>query len=97
MEQVGSGAPHTTVEPSGGVVGLIPLDTDEGRCPLDNPCEMLMKASLLLLVLLSTSVVVLVHPVVRYEYLHLIVKGFGCCGKSAIDSTRNLASCPLCN
>ena len=34
---------------SGGVVGLIQLNTDEGRCPLDNPSERLTKPSLLLL------------------------------------------------
>ena len=48
----------TTVEPPGGVVGLIQQSTYEGRCPLDNPCEMLTKASLLLLVVVVVVVVV---------------------------------------
>ena len=33
----GSGMPDTTVEPSGGGVGLIQPKTDEGRCLLGNP------------------------------------------------------------
>ena len=41
--------PYTTVEPSGGVVGLIQRKTDEGRCLLENYGEMLTKAALLLL------------------------------------------------
>ena len=41
--------PDNTVEPSGGVVGLIQQNTDEGRCLLENPSEMLTKAALLLL------------------------------------------------
>ena len=45
----GSGTPDTTVEPSGCVIGLIQQNTDEGRCPLDNPSVMLTKAALLLL------------------------------------------------
>ena len=49
MEGVGSGMPDTTVEPSGGVVGLNKWHTDERRCLLENPSEMLTKADLLLL------------------------------------------------
>ena len=45
----GPGTPDTTVEPSGGVMGLIQQNTDEGRCLLDNPSEILTEASLLLL------------------------------------------------
>ena len=45
----GSGMPDTTVEPSGGVMGLIQWNTNEGRCLLENPSEMLMKAALLVL------------------------------------------------
>src|SRR4029434_815768 len=37
MEGVSSGMPDTTVEPSGGGVGLIQPKTDEGRCLLGNP------------------------------------------------------------
>ena len=44
-----SGMPDTTVEPSGGVMRLIHRKTDEGRCLLENPSEMLMKAALLML------------------------------------------------
>lgn len=32
------------------------FNTDKGRCPLDNPCEMLTKATLLLLLLLLSMV-----------------------------------------
>ena len=42
----GSGMQDTTVEPSGGVVGLIQQSTDEGRCLLGN---LLTKAALLLM------------------------------------------------
>ena len=45
----GSGMPDTTVEPSGGTVGLIQRNTDEGRCLLENPSEMLTKVALLML------------------------------------------------
>ena len=45
----GSGMPDTTVEPSGGTVGLIQQNTDEGRCLLENPSEMLTKVALLML------------------------------------------------
>ena len=38
----GSETPDTTVEPSGGVEGLIQRNPDEERCPLDKPREMLM-------------------------------------------------------
>ena len=47
IEGGGSGTPDTTVEPSGGVMGLI-QNTYEGRCPLDNPSEIVMKALVLL-------------------------------------------------
>ena len=46
MEGGGSGMP---VEPSEGVVGLIQQNTDEGRCLLENPSEMLTKVALLML------------------------------------------------
>lgn len=39
LEGGGSGTPDFTVEPSGGVVGLIRRNTDEGRCLPDDPCE----------------------------------------------------------
>ena len=45
----GSGMPDTIVELSGSVVGLIHQNTDERRCLLENPSEMLTKATLLLL------------------------------------------------
>ena len=35
MEGGGSGTPDTTVEHSGGVVGLIQRNTDDGRCLLE--------------------------------------------------------------
>src|SRR4029434_1763224 len=44
--------PDTTVESSGGVMGLIQLNIDKGRCLFENPGEMLTKAALLLLLLL---------------------------------------------
>ena len=53
MEGGGSGMPDATGEPFGGVLGLIQRHIDEGRSPLANPKEMLRKASLLLLSLLS--------------------------------------------
>ena len=40
----GSGMPDTTIVPSGGVMGLIQQNTEEGRCLLENPSEMLTKA-----------------------------------------------------
>ena len=40
-----------TVEPSVGVVGRIQPNTDEGRCLLVNPSEILTKESFLLLLL----------------------------------------------
>ena len=43
MQGGGSGTPDTTVEPSGGAMGLIQQNTDEGK-----PSEMLTKAALLL-------------------------------------------------
>ena len=46
VEGRGSGMQDTTVEPSGGVVGLIQQSTDEGRCLLGN---LLTKAALLLM------------------------------------------------
>ena len=46
MEGGGSGTPGTTVEPSGGAVGLIQQNTDEGRCLLENPNVLLTKAAL---------------------------------------------------
>ena len=46
MEGGASGVPDTTVEPSGGVLGLIQRNTEEGRM---NPSEMGTKAALLLL------------------------------------------------
>ena len=52
MKGCGSGSPDTTVEPSGGVVGLIQQITDEGRCLLENSSELLKRAALLLLLLL---------------------------------------------
>ena len=54
--------PDITVEPPGGVVGLIQQSTYEGRCSLDNPCEMLTKASFLLVVL------VVVVSIAKYRY-----------------------------
>ena len=47
MEWGGSTTQDTTVEPSGGVVGLIQRNTDEGRCLFENPSEMLTKAALM--------------------------------------------------
>ena len=83
--------------PSGGVVGLIQRNTDEGRCPLDNPSEVLKKASLLLLLLLlSISIMVVLHPVVIILRLSCWVwvlacvsERFGYCGKIPTTSTRN--------
>lgn len=49
MEGAGSGTSDPTVEPLGGVVCLIHGNTEEGRCQLEKPSEMLTKASLLLL------------------------------------------------
>ena len=49
MEGAGAGSPETTVEPFGGVVGLIQRNTDEGKCLLENPSEILTKAALLML------------------------------------------------
>ena len=51
--------PDITVEPSGGVVGLIQRNTDEGRCLLENLSEMLTKAALLLLLYPATQVLCL--------------------------------------
>ena len=48
-------------------MGLIQQSTYEGRCPLDNPCEMLTKASLLLLVVVVVVVVVVVS-IDKYQY-----------------------------
>ena len=48
------GLADTTVEPSGGVVGLMQQNTDEGQCPLDNSSEMLMKTSLVLVLFLTS-------------------------------------------
>ena len=45
----GSGMPDTIVELSGSVVGLIHQNTDERRCLLENPSEMLTKVALLML------------------------------------------------
>ena len=45
----GSGMQDTTVEPSGGVSGLIQRNTDEGTCLHKNPSEMLTKAAMLFL------------------------------------------------
>ena len=35
------------------------FNTDKGRCPLDNPCEMLTKATLLLLLLLIIVIIII--------------------------------------
>ena len=63
------------IEPSGGVVGLIQRNTNEGRCPLENPSEMLKQASLLLLII---GVMVVVHPVVLILRLGCSVWIFVC-------------------
>src|SRR4029434_10951065 len=55
MEGGGSWMPDNTVEPSGGVVGLIQLNTDEGRCLLENPSEMLTKGSFVVVVVSCCS------------------------------------------
>ena len=52
-----SGTPDSTVEPPGGVVGLIQRNTDKERWLLDNHSEMLTNASLLL----SIGMMVVVH------------------------------------
>ena len=44
-EGEGSMPSNTAVEPSAGVVGIIQQNTEEGGCPVDNPSEMLTKAS----------------------------------------------------
>ena len=59
MEGGGSGMPDTVVERPGRVVGLIQLNTDEGKCLLENPSESLTKAALLLLLLLYPAAQVL--------------------------------------
>ena len=61
--------PHTTVDSSGGVVGLIQWNTDEGRCLLENPSEMLTKAALLVL-----------YPAAQVLWLDSHVVVFSSCG-----------------
>ena len=58
MEGGGSGMPDTTVEPFGGVVGLIQQTTGDRSCPLENASEILTKASLLLLLSIGTMFLV---------------------------------------
>ena len=60
----------TTVEPSGGVVDLIKQNTDERRWLLENPSEMLTKASLLMLW----------YPVAQVVWLDSHVVVFSTCG-----------------
>src|SRR4029434_10787031 len=69
MEGGGSRMPDTTVEPSGGVVGLIQRNTDDGRCLLENPSEMLTKAALLVL-----------YPAAQVLWLDSHVVVFSSCG-----------------
>ena len=45
MERVGSGMPGTTVEPSGGVMGLN-QQNNQGRSSLDGPGEVLTTVSI---------------------------------------------------
>ena len=52
MEGGWSGTPDTTVKPSGGVVGLIQRNTDEGRCLLENPSENAHEGSFICIYLL---------------------------------------------
>ena len=66
----GSGTPDTTIEPSGGVVGLIQRNTDEGRCLLENPSEMLTKSALLMML----------YPAAQVLWLGSHVVVFSTCG-----------------
>ena len=80
-----SGTPDTTVDPSGGAVGLIQQNTIEGSRPLDNPSEMLTKALLLLLLL----------NIFKYLYDGCSALTLGCwvcCGKSPTNNIRDLTS-----
>ena len=65
----GSWMPHTTVDSSGGGVGLIQQNTDEERCLHENPSEMLTKAALLLL-----------YPAAQVLWLDCHVAVFNSCG-----------------
>ena len=56
------GMPNIPVGLSGGVVGLIQPNTDEGTWPPDKPSGMLTKGSLCCSVLFSVSMVVADHP-----------------------------------
>ena len=79
MEGGGSWMPDNTVEPSGGVVGLIQLNNDEGRCCLGHPSEMLTKAALLLLLYPAAQVLWLGSHVVMFSTCGLQTYG-SCCG-----------------
>src|SRR4029434_5024211 len=87
MEGDGSGIPDSTIEPSRGVVGLIQQNTDEGRCLLENPSEILMKAALcccciLLLRFYAWAVIFLCSTVVGHRqcmlYGPLRITGITC-------------------
>ena len=65
----GSSGTSDIVGPSGGVVGLIQRNTDEGRCPLENPSEMLMREALLLLL----------YPAAQVLWLGSLVVVFSTC------------------
>lgn len=62
--------PGTTVGPSGDVVGLIQRNTDEERCLLENPTEMLTKA--ILLIWLCPDVVVYSTSGLQTVYIPLV-------------------------
>ena len=64
MEGGGSGTPDTTVEPSEGVMGQIQQNTDEGRCLLENPSEILTNAALLIMMYPAAQVLWFSHVVV---------------------------------
>ena len=77
----GSGMPDTTVEPSGGAVGLIQRNTDGGRCLLENPSKMPTKAALLLLLL---------YPAAQVLWLgsHVVVFSACCTVKEVLYGSR---------
>ena len=59
--------PDTTVKPSGGAVGLIQRNTDEGKYLLENSSEMLTKADVLMLLYPAAQVLWLGNHVVVFS------------------------------
>src|SRR4029434_8704525 len=92
MEGEGSGKPHTTVEPSGGVMGLIQQNTDVGRCLLENPSGMLTLTTVLLLLHPAAQVVWLGNHIVVFSTLWLQTRHVLLSRRALLVTVRGLAA-----